>query len=157
MLYMLLFPRLQPFKISSLVLHPLEPGSFLVLVLTPYRVLTSWFSLKALSESVAQEWMDTISTAQVHVPPSLTLPLSPSLTHPPSLTLSPPHTLTLSLSLSHPLPSSHPRSLPLPLSLSLSHPLPSSHPHTLPHTLPHSTATLRQWRRRLITGSSCRT
>lgn len=59
-----MFP-LQPYKISSLVLHPLEPGSFLVLVLTQYRVLTTWFTLKAVTEGVATEWMKTITSAQV--------------------------------------------------------------------------------------------
>lgn len=56
---------LQPYQISSLSLHPLEQGSFLVLVLTQYRVLSSWFTLKAMTNSVAAEWMQAITKAQV--------------------------------------------------------------------------------------------
>ncbi|CAI8017381.1 Pleckstrin homology domain-containing family G member 5 [Geodia barretti] len=53
-----------PYQISSLVLHPLEGGSFLVLVLSQYHVMTSWFTLKATTDAVATEWMQTISHAQ---------------------------------------------------------------------------------------------
>ncbi len=41
-------------------------GSIIVLVLNEYRVVSTWFTLKAHTELVASEWMKQITAAQVH-------------------------------------------------------------------------------------------
>ena len=40
-------------------------GSFLLIELNDFGVLTSWFILKAHTSEIAQKWMDHISSAQV--------------------------------------------------------------------------------------------
>ena len=40
-------------------------GSFLVIELNDFGVLTSWFILKAHTSDIAKKWMDHINSAQV--------------------------------------------------------------------------------------------
>ena len=47
------------------MLNASELGSFSVIVLNEYRVVSALFSLKAHSESTAKQWMEQIATAQV--------------------------------------------------------------------------------------------